>query len=223
MRGRSRGRWRSVDRGTRGRSYEPRKVFIRSADAVERSGRQHGVARHGECHLGSAWSRDLLHAWKPSAREPGDPPAGRSGSSARSVRIGKANGPNPMMHGRGKSDSPIVPVKPPNKAELVAAEAVEGRGGAKGNAVRSSTHQTQSWASVSQAMDRIRCAARRDKSIRLTALLHHVNIDLLHVASASINSVQNWATVAPADAAQLSDRRSRRLQGAHHEDRRERP
>ena len=82
-----------------------------------------------------------------------------------------------MMHGRWKSDPPIVPVKPPNKAEFVAAEAVEGRGGAKGNAVRSSTHQTQSWASVSQAMDRIRCAARRDKTIRLTALLHHVNVD----------------------------------------------
>src|ERR687895_34007 len=182
MRGRSRGRRRSVDRGTRGRSYEPRKVFIQSADAVERSGRQHGVARHGECHLGSAWSRDLLHAWKPSAREPGDPPAGRSGSSARAVRIGKAECPNPMMYSRGKSDPPIVPVKPPNKAECVAAEAVEARGGAKGNVVQSSTHQTQSWASVSQATDRIRCAARRDKSIRLTALLHHVTVDLLRWA-----------------------------------------
>jgi len=87
-----------------------------------------------------------------------------------------------MMHGRWKSDLPIVPVKPPNKAEFMAAEAVEGRGGAKGNAVLSSTHQTQSWASVSQAMDRIRCAAKRDKKIRLTALLHHVNVDLLRFA-----------------------------------------
>ena len=84
-----------------------------------------------------------------------------------------------MMHGRGKSDSPIVPGKPPNNAGRPAAEAVEGRGGAKGNVVQSSTHQTQSWASVSQATDRIRCAARRDKRVRLTALLHHVNVDLL--------------------------------------------
>ena len=87
-----------------------------------------------------------------------------------------------MMHGRWKSDPLIVPVKPPNKAAFSAAEAVEGRGGAKGNAVLSSTHQTQSWASVSQAMGRIRCAARRDKTIRLTALLHHVNVDPLRFA-----------------------------------------
>ena len=87
-----------------------------------------------------------------------------------------------MMYDQGKSDPPIVPGKPPNKAECVAAEAVEARGGAKGNAVLSSTHQTQSWASVSQAMDRIRCAARRDKRVRLTALLHHVNVDLLRFA-----------------------------------------
>jgi hypothetical protein len=43
-----------------------------------------------------------------------------------------------MMHGRWKSDLSIVPGKPPNNAEFMAAEAVEGRGGAKGNAVLSS-------------------------------------------------------------------------------------
>jgi len=88
-------------------------------------------------------------------------------------------------HGRWKSDPLIVPEKPPNKAALVVAEAVEGRGAAKGNAVQSSTHQTQSWASGSQAMDRIRCAARRDKRVRLTALLHHVNVGLLRFAFVS--------------------------------------
>ena len=39
-----------------------------------------------------------------------------------------------MMHGRGKSDSAIVAVKPTNKAEPSAAEPVEPRAGAKGNA-----------------------------------------------------------------------------------------
>jgi hypothetical protein len=58
-----------------------------------------------------------------------------------------------MMYGQRKSDPPIVPVKLPNKAALAAAEVIEGRGGAKGNAVRSSTCQTQSWESVSPALD----------------------------------------------------------------------
>lgn len=84
-----------------------------------------------------------------------------------------------MMYGQGKSDSPIVPRKSPNKAAQAAAETMEGRGGAKGNAVRSSTRQTQSWESVSPALDRIRETARRDKKVRFTALLHHVSVDLL--------------------------------------------
>ena len=37
------------------------------------------------------------------------------------------------MHERGKSDSPVVPAKPPNKAAHAAAEVVEERGLAEGN------------------------------------------------------------------------------------------
>jgi hypothetical protein len=71
-----------------------------------------------------------------------------------------------MMHGRGKSDSAIVVVKPANKAEpptaessaviAAAAEPVERRAGTEGNADWQSTHQTQRWARVSQALDRMR-------------------------------------------------------------------
>jgi hypothetical protein len=88
-----------------------------------------------------------------------------------------------MMNVQGKSDLPIVPAKSPNNAASAAAEAMEGRGGAKGNAVRSGTRQTQGWESVSSALDRIRDAARRDKSVRFTALLHHVTIDLLRFSA----------------------------------------
>ena len=45
-----------------------------------------------------------------------------------------------MMHGRGKSDEAIVAVKPANKAERSAAELVERRAEAKGNA----RHQSMS-------------------------------------------------------------------------------
>ncbi len=55
------------------------------------------------------------------------------------------------MDGRGKSDGPVVPGKPPNNAGQPAAEAAEGRGPAKGN-----PHERN---------------ARRQ---RFTALLHHV-------------------------------------------------
>jgi retron-type reverse transcriptase len=85
-----------------------------------------------------------------------------------------------MMHGQGKSDLSIVPAKSSNNAAFAAAETMEGRGGAKGNAVRGSTRQTQSWESVSLALGRIRETARRDKRVRFTALLHHVTVDLLH-------------------------------------------
>ena len=61
-----------------------------------------------------------------------------------------------MMHGREKSDFAIVAVKPTNKAERSAAEPVEPRAEAKGNAGQQSTCRTQSRASVSQALERIR-------------------------------------------------------------------
>lgn len=60
---------------------------------------------------------------------------------------------------------------------------MEGRGGAKGNARRSGTRKTQGWESVSPALERIRDAARRDKRVRFTALLHHVSVDLLRFAA----------------------------------------
>ena len=72
-----------------------------------------------------------------------------------------------MMHGREKSDLAIVAMKPANKANeptaeastgANAAESVERRAGAKGNAHQQSTHWTQSQARVSQALERIRQA-----------------------------------------------------------------
>jgi RNA-directed DNA polymerase len=61
-----------------------------------------------------------------------------------------------MMDGLEKSDPAIVAVKPANKAERSAAELVEQRAGTKGNADQQSTHRTQSRASVSQELERIR-------------------------------------------------------------------
>jgi RNA-directed DNA polymerase len=87
-----------------------------------------------------------------------------------------------MMHGAEKSDSPIVPKKPANKARRLAAESAEGSGGIERNAGMQSTVRTQSRAAVSQAQARIREAVNRNKGEKLTALLHHVTIDTLRWA-----------------------------------------
>src|SRR5215510_2676045 len=87
-----------------------------------------------------------------------------------------------MMHGREKSDSAIVAGKPTNKAVLTAVEPVERRAGAKGNASQQSTGRAQSRETVSQALARIRQAARQGKKQRFTALLHHISVDLLDEA-----------------------------------------
>jgi RNA-directed DNA polymerase len=87
-----------------------------------------------------------------------------------------------MMHGREKSDPVIVAGKPTNKAALAAAEPVEPRTGAKGNAGQQSTHRAQDRERVSHALERVRHAARQRKKERFTALLHHVDISLLRLA-----------------------------------------
>src|ERR1700736_6001379 len=87
-----------------------------------------------------------------------------------------------MMHGREKSDSAIVAVKPTNKAVPTAAEPVEPRAGAKGNARQQSTHRTQGGRGGAQAWERVRQAARQRKKERFTALLHHISIDCLRMA-----------------------------------------
>jgi retron-type reverse transcriptase len=87
-----------------------------------------------------------------------------------------------MMHGRGKSDPAIVAEKPTNKAGQPAAEPVEPRAGTKGNAGQQSRRRAQNRESVSQALERIRQAARQRKKERFTSLLHHISVDLLRMA-----------------------------------------
>lgn len=80
-----------------------------------------------------------------------------------------------MVNGHGKSDSLVVPGKPPNDAGSTAAEeVVEGRGLAKGNPPERNAFRTQSRGDAQSALERVRQAARRDRKQRFTALLHHV-------------------------------------------------
>jgi RNA-directed DNA polymerase len=84
------------------------------------------------------------------------------------------------MNEDGKSDSLVVPTKPPNKA--VAAEVAEGRGLAKGNTGSNARSGLRTGRRVSPGLDRVREAAKRDKQARFTALLHHVTVEALRDA-----------------------------------------
>jgi RNA-directed DNA polymerase len=86
------------------------------------------------------------------------------------------------MNGQEKSDSAIVAGKPTNGAGRPAEEPVEPRAGTEGNASQQSTRRAQDRGSVSQALERIRQAARQRKEEQFTALFHHLTIDLLEDA-----------------------------------------
>jgi len=98
-----------------------------------------------------------------------------------------------MMNGHRKSDRPVVPAKSPNntgpparrsaQGGPPAAEGTEGRGLAKGNLLRQNALRTPSREGAPRAWERIRQAARVDKKMRFTALLHHVyNLNTLREA-----------------------------------------
>jgi RNA-directed DNA polymerase len=67
-----------------------------------------------------------------------------------------------MMHAREKSDPAMVAGKPANNVDVSTAEPVEPRAGTKGNAIRPRTNRTQSRATVTQALERMRQASPSD-------------------------------------------------------------
>jgi RNA-directed DNA polymerase len=77
---------------------------------------------------------------------------------------------NPTIDADEKSDAPIVPRKRPNNGHCPA-EAVEGRGVAKGNAGEAPTHRTQSRTRVSMGLDGVREAVLRDRRVSTVGAL----------------------------------------------------
>jgi group II intron reverse transcriptase/maturase len=96
--------------------------------------------------------------------------------SSRSGGAGKGN-PNPAIDADEKSDASILPKKSPNKGQP--AEAVEGRGAAKGNVEEATAHRTPSRESALTGLQRVRETAKRDRRLKFTALLHHITPSLL--------------------------------------------
>jgi RNA-directed DNA polymerase len=97
-------------------------------------------------------------------------------------RAGKAKGRTPAMHDAGQSDRPVLPTMPTNKASTTAAEAGGGKGPGQG------THGRAKRAPDTEPDPRAQCARpcasgrSQDKRLRLTALLHHVDLQRLRGA-----------------------------------------
>jgi RNA-directed DNA polymerase len=126
-----------------------------------------------------------------------------------------------MMHGDEKSDPTIVAVKLANKDRQLSAESVEPRVGAKGNAIEHGMRRTPGRESMSHGLDRLRQAARQ-KGVKFTALLHHVDVALLRSAhgwlrkeaSPGVDGV-TWAAYGEGLERKLTDLHDRIHRGAY--------
>jgi hypothetical protein len=78
-----------------------------------------------------------------------------------------------------KSDEGVLPMKQPNKEGAPSAEAAEERPSPEGNGGQTAAARTQRRGTASNGLAAVRQAARQSKSVRFTALLHHITVDLL--------------------------------------------
>lgn len=85
-----------------------------------------------------------------------------------------------------KSDTSVVPKKPPNNG-CSPAEGVEGREVAKENAGEATAPRTQSRTRASKGLEGVREAARRNRRAKFTALLHHITPALLEESYQALN------------------------------------
>lgn len=131
------------------------------------------------------------------------------------------------MNRHRESDRPIVPKKLPNKGDGVpsSAEGAEGRGLAKENPLRQNQSIGHRAATDWQnAPEKIRQAARRDKTARFTALWHHVaNVERLRQEYYSLKrdsapgvDGQTWEQYGQNLEVNLQDLSGRLHRGAYH-------
>jgi len=175
-----RGRPRSVDRGTGRPGIQPRKFTPERRRCKEKRKATSGASPWQDATELRA-VRDPVHARTHLVREPGELVVAQDGWRPGPHR--EVQGHTPVMHDHGQSDSPIVPTKSPNNAGRPVAEGMEGRGLAKGNTGQQNAPRTLSRDGARSALARVREVAERDKTVRFTALLHHIyNVDHLRAA-----------------------------------------
>ncbi len=90
------------------------------------------------------------------------------GSGGMDGPRGERLGGNPSMHDHRKSDSPVVPVSPPNKTGELVAEVVEERGLPEGNAASKTRPGRSAGTGAPSALERVRQVAQKDKEARFS-------------------------------------------------------
>ena len=127
------------------------------------------------------------------------------------------------MNGGRESYSGVVPAKRSNESQGGPKEIVEGRPLTKENAEQPDPRRTQSRESGQSGLERVRRAAKGDKQLKFTALLHHVNADLLRSsyydlkrnAAAGVDGV-TWQVYGDGLEERLTDLHGRIQRGAYH-------
>src|ERR1700758_3321090 len=112
-----------------------------------------------------------MHENRETSETPAAKPGSRSASEGDSLTA--------RAYVSEESHNGIVPMSYSNNDKTSSAESGEGRPLIKENAGQPSMHPTQSGERVSQGLAGVRKAARENKEMRFTALLHHLTVDLL--------------------------------------------
>src|SRR5882724_5120662 len=112
-----------------------------------------------------------MHENRETSETPTAQPGRRSAGEGQSHKA--------RVHVYEESHSGILPMNHSNKDGTSPAESGEGRPLIKENAGQPNTYSTQSGKGVSQGLAGVRKAARENKEIKFTALLHHLTVDLL--------------------------------------------
>src|SRR5215472_3444002 len=115
--------------------------------------------------------RNFMH----ENRETSETPAVQPGSRSAGEGLGRTARTNDAE----ESHSGVLPMSHSNKDKRSSAESEEGRPLIKENAGQPHTYPTQSGKGVSQGLASVRKAARENKEMKCTALLHHLTVDLL--------------------------------------------
>jgi len=100
-------------------------------------------------------------------------------ASMRAGRLEKGMKPKSSMHVGGESDGCVVPTKCPNNSGKALAEGMEERRPTKENIGQTTAPRTQRRTGATNGLLGVREAARKEKRMRFTALLHHVAVPLL--------------------------------------------